>query len=121
MNKIVFIARLLLSVIFIVFSLNFWLHFIPLPPPAGQAAVFIGAMYGSGYLAVVKVLELIGGFLVLVGRTSLGLVILVPIILNIILIDIFLAHAFNPASALAAVLALFLLWADRHKLAAVVG
>jgi putative oxidoreductase len=120
MNKLILIARVLLGLIFVVFSLNFWLHFIPLPPPAGQAGVFIGAMYASGYLAVVKVLELTGGILCLIGRTTLGLVFLVPIILNIILIDIFLAHAFNPASALAAVLALFLLWAERGKLAAAV-
>ena len=120
MNKLILIARILLGLMFVVFSLNFWLHFIPLPPPAGQAGAFIGAMYGSGYLAVVKVLELVGGILTLIGRTALGLILLVPIILNILLIDIYLAHAFNPASALAAVLALFLMWADREKLAALV-
>ncbi len=27
------IARLLLGAIFVVFSLNFWLRFIPMPPP----------------------------------------------------------------------------------------
>ncbi len=120
MNKLTLIARLLLALIFIVFSLNFWLGFIKLPPPAGQAGVFIGAMYVSGYLAVVKVLELIGGLALLAGRTVLGLVLLVPIILNIVLIDIYLAHAFNPLSAFAAVLALFLLWSERGKLLTVV-
>ena len=73
----------------------------------------------SGYLAAVKVLELLGGLLVASGRfLGAGLLILGPIILNILFFDIFLAHAFNPVSTLAAVLALFLLWTKRDRFAA---
>jgi len=112
------IARLLLAAIFIVFSLNFWLHFIPMPPsppPDSPVGMFMGALFPTGYLAAVKVLELTGGLLVASGRfTAAGLLILGPIILNILFFDIFLAHAFNPVSTLAAVLALFLLWTKRE-------
>ena len=116
------IARLLLGAIFVVFSLNFWLKFIPMPPPPdGPASAFLGALFVSGYLAAVKVLELTGGLLVLSGRfTGAGLLILGPIILNILFFDLFLAKAFNPISSLAGVLALFLLWANRDRFAPLV-
>jgi putative oxidoreductase len=116
-------ARALLALIFIVFSLNFWFKFITLPSPtAPEALAFMGAMYTTGYLAAVKVLELLGGLLVASGRfLGAGLLILGPIILNILFIDAFLTKAFNPLSAVAAVLALFLLWTKRDRLLAFCG
>jgi uncharacterized membrane protein YphA (DoxX/SURF4 family) len=111
-------ARLLLALIFIVFSLNFWLKFIPMPPPPPKdtaMGMFMGALFPTGYLAAVKVLELLGGLLMLSRRwTPLGLV-LGPIILNILFFDVFIAKAFNPVSTLAAVLAVFLLWVYRER------
>ena len=115
------LARLLLGAIFVVFGLNFWLKFIPVPPPpdGSTAGAFLGALFVSGYLAAVKVLEVLGGLLVWSGRfTSLGLLVLGPIILNILFFDVFMARAFNPVSSLAGVLALFLLWANRDRFAA---
>ncbi len=65
-----------------------------------------------------KVCELTGGLLMLSGRfTPVGLLFLGPIILNILFFDVFMAKAFNPVSSLAAVLALFLLWANRERFA----
>ena len=118
------VARFLLAAIFIVFSLNFWLKFIPMPPPPpadSTVGMFMGALFPTGYLAAVKVLELLGGLLVASGRfTCIGLLILGPIILNILFFDVFLAKAFNPVSTLAAALALFLLWANRERFAPLV-
>jgi putative oxidoreductase len=117
-------ARLLLALIFIVFSLNFWLNFIQMPPPPpadSPVGKFMGALFPTGYLAAVKVLELLGGILVASGRlTSVGLLILGPIILNILFVDVFLTKAFNPVSAFAAVLALFVLWTERARFAPLV-
>src|ERR1700737_1922547 len=41
------IARYLAGVIFLVFGLNGFLNFIPLPPPGGIAGQFMGALYAS--------------------------------------------------------------------------
>lgn len=85
-------ARLLLGLIFTVFGANMWLHFIPIPPPPeGAAANFMFAIYGSGYLTVVKVLEVTGGLLLLSGRfTNLALTLVGPVVVNIALYHFFL-------------------------------
>lgn len=103
------IARLLLGLLFVVFSLNFWLHFIPVPPPpdGSLAAGFMGAIYMSGYLTFVKVLELVGGLLLLSGRfANLALAVLGPIVINIALFHLFLVKGGYELPALMGVLAL---------------
>jgi len=92
MKHIPTIARLLLGLIFTVFGANMWLHFIPIPPPPTEAAKnFMFAIYGSGYLDVVKVLEVTGGLLLLSGRfTNLALTLLGPVVVNIALYHFFL-------------------------------
>src|SRR6187402_3345995 len=126
MKYAVLVARFLLALIFIVFSLNFWLHFIPMsaasmPSPDSPAGKFFAAVFATGYMAAVKVCELVGGLLVASGKfLNIGLLFLGPVILNILFFDIFLAKAFNPVSTLAAVLALFLLWANRDRFAGLV-
>lgn len=121
MKSAVVVARILLGLIFVVFGLNYWLKLIPMPPPSGQAGAFMGALFLSGYLAVVKVIEVAGGLLLLTGRrTALALLLLGPVVVNIVLFDLFLTRAFNPLGALAAVLAVFLLWSERGRFAALV-
>ncbi|MDB6007654.1 MAG: uncharacterized protein JWR15_4641 [Prosthecobacter sp.] len=93
MKYIPTIARLLLGLIFTVFGVNMWLHFINLPlPVAGTpAGNFMFAIYGSGYLDVVKVLEVTGGLLLLSGRfTNLALTLVGPVVVNIALYHFFL-------------------------------
>lgn len=120
MNIITTIARVLLGLIFVVFGLNFWFNFISMPqPPAGSPpALFFGAIYPTGFLAVVKVIEVLGGALLLSGRfTALGLTLVGPVVVNIVLFDIFLAGAFNPLGAAVAVLSLVVLYGKRENFA----
>jgi putative oxidoreductase len=99
------ISRFLLGLIFLVFGLNGFLHFIPMPPPSGVAGQFLGAMFVSNYLLVVSGLQVISGALLLINRyVPLALAILAPIIVNILLF-----HALmNPAGIGLALLAAIL-------------
>ncbi|MEO7934556.1 MAG: hypothetical protein ABIT76_15510 [Chthoniobacterales bacterium] len=110
------IARVLLGLIFTVFGLNIFLHFIPMPPPTGQAAAFMGALFTTHYLNVIVTLEVLGGLLLLSGRCiPLGLTLLGPVIVNIVLFHVFMAPAGLPMAIVVSVLALFLLrryWAS---------
>src|SRR2546427_10383998 len=62
------IARYLAGVIFLVFGLNGFLNFIPLPPPGGIAGQFMGALYASHYLWVIFAFQLLAAVLLLVNR-----------------------------------------------------
>jgi putative oxidoreductase len=80
------VSRFLLGLIFLIFGLNGFLHFIPMPPPSGLAGQFLGAMFVSKYLLVVSGLQVISGALLLINRyIPLALTILGPIIVNILL------------------------------------
>jgi putative oxidoreductase len=80
------VSRLLLGFIFLVFGLNGFLHFIPMPPPGGVAGQFVGSMFVMKYLLFVFAIPLIGGVFLLINRyVPLTLTILGPIIVNILL------------------------------------
>jgi putative oxidoreductase len=117
------IAGALLGLAFLIFGLNFFLHFLPeAPPPRGSAAeVFAAIMFSTGYLVFVKVLEILGGVLVAIPRTrNFGLLILGPIIVNILCFNLYLPGAsglFSPPVIGISLLALFLLWSERKAFA----
>jgi len=108
-------ARLVLGLIYFVFGLNFFLHFLPTPPSAGGVAdAFVGGLFQSGYFfPMMKSIEVVLGGLLLIGLfVPLALVILMPISLNILLFHAFL----TPNSTMAIVIVvvhLYLAWAYR--------
>mgnify|MGYP000406065349 FL=1 len=117
-KKLSLIAGALLGLLFVVFGLNFFLHFLPVPaaPEGSPAAAFMGAAYTTGFLTFVKVLEILGGVLVAVPKTrNLGLLVLGPIIVNILAFNYFIAGGglFEPPVVMVTVLAAFLLYVER--------
>lgn len=87
-------ATWLLALSFIVFGLNKFLLFLPVQPPEGAIAqAFLGAMFTSYLAALVGAVEVTAGLLLLIKRTSfVGLLLLVPVVVNIALFHI--AHDF---------------------------
>src|SRR5271168_1201309 len=81
------IARYLFALIFIVFALNGFLHFLPMQPPSSEMAMqYFTVMSASHYLVFVFALQLIAGALFLFPRTvPLALTIAGPLIVNILL------------------------------------
>ena len=101
------VARYLAGVIFRVFGLNGFLHFIPLPPPAGVAGQFMGALFVSHYLTLIFALQVIGAVLLLANRyVPLALALLAPVIVNILCF-----HALMAPSRLPLALFVTALWA----------
>ncbi|HUK80996.1 MAG TPA: hypothetical protein VLZ12_00025 [Verrucomicrobiae bacterium] len=117
------IARVLLGVLFVVFGLNMFFNFIPLPPaPAGPARDFMTALAVSHYFYVVGALQVIGGALLIAGRfVSLGLTLLGPVIVNILCVHNLLEPSGLPMAIVVAALALFLLWRYRPNFAGLIA
>src|SRR5580700_1169311 len=86
MKILAHISRFLSGLIFLVFGLNGFLHFIPMAAPSGIAGQFLGSMFVTKYLLFVFAIQLIGGVLLLINRyVPIALTILGPIIVNILL------------------------------------
>ncbi len=100
------ICRYLLGLLFLVFGLNGFLHFIPQPPPPpGLALDYFMVMIKSHYLVLPFLLQIVGGALLLAGRfVPLALVLLGPVIINILLFHALMAPAGLPPGLVAAVL-----------------
>jgi len=113
--KVVLGVRVLLGLVFVVFGLNGFFHFIPQPPMSGPPADFAGAMIATGYLFhFVKATEVLTGALLLSGRfVPLALTILAPVILNIVAFHAFLAPAGLPLPLIIVALEVFLAWSYR--------
>ena len=86
------IPVVLLAIIFIAFSIQFFVFVflkLPMPPMSGLAAQYMGVLFESGYVWVVKFLELSIGIMLLIPRVrKLALVLIAPIALNIFLSEI---------------------------------
>ena len=109
------IARVLMGLMFFVFGLNGFLHFIPQPKTADAPAAFFGALYKTGYmLPLIFVTQTLVGLLLLVNRfVPLALALIAPVIVNIILFHIFLAPSGYAMAAVVTVLELYLAWSYR--------
>ena len=99
------IARYLLGLIFLTFGLNGFLNFIPMPPPAGVAGQFFGALFVSRLYVVIFALQIVPAVLLLANRfVPLALTILAAVIFNILCFHIFMAPAGLPLAVFVAVL-----------------
>jgi hypothetical protein len=84
---------------------------------AEPALKFAELLSTSHYMYAVKVLELLGGLMLLTGRlVPLGIVLLMPVAVNILLFEAFLAKQPGPGAILV-ILLIFLIWGYRRYFA----
>ena len=112
-------ARLFQGLVFLVFGLNFFLHFLPMPPAPPRAAAFAGALFASGYLfPLLKITEVVAGLLLLSGRfVPLALTLLAPIVVNIVGFHLFLAPDGLAVPGVVLLTELYLAWSYRAAFA----
>ena len=110
------ISRLLLGLIFVVFGLNGFFNFMPMPEDIPlEAQFFTQALMSTGYMmAFIKGTEVVVGVLFLLNCfTPLALVVIAPISINIFLMHLFLAPSGLPIAI--AINAMVVLLAWHHK------
>lgn len=106
------IVRSLLGLIFTIFGLNGFLHFLPNPPMPDAAVHLFGALFATGYMIpLLFATQVIGGILLLIGiLVPFALVILAPVIVNIFFFHLFLAPGGIPLAIVVVIFELFLAW-----------
>jgi uncharacterized membrane protein (UPF0136 family) len=111
----VLIARILLGLMFTIFGLNTFLHFLPMQLPPGDAGTMMGIMFKYGWFTFIGILYLIAGVLLLMGRyVGVALTILGPIIVIILLYHITMDPKNIGPGLLVALLEIFLIYAYWH-------
>ncbi|MBL4805281.1 MAG: hypothetical protein JKY71_10480 [Alphaproteobacteria bacterium] len=92
MNKVFIGLTAIFGLFWLVFGLNNFLHFFPIPEPSEEGANFLSALEATGYaLPVVYATQVIAGLMLLSRRfVALALALLAPVIANILLYDLFL-------------------------------
>lgn len=105
MNIATAIARYLLGLVFLVFGLNGFFHFIPQPPATGLALQFFIAVSASHFMAAVFAIQLIAAVLLLANRyVPLALALLGAVIFNIVVFHVTMAPSGLPLALFVSVL-----------------
>lgn len=111
------VARVLLGLVFFVFGLDGFFHFVPQPtePPSEPALAFAMGLLKAGYMfPLIKGTEVAVGVLLLTNRfVALALVIIAPVIVNIFAFHAFLAPSGLVIAGALVVLASYLAWVHR--------
>lgn len=116
------VVRLLMGLLFIFASVTFFLMmfgFFTPPPLEGPIKSFNEGLAASGYFFILlKVTELICGILLVIGRfVPLVLVILSPIIINILMVNLFLDRTGLPVAIFLVFSNIFVAYYHRDRFA----
>ena len=106
-------ARSLLGLIFVVYGVNYFVPFVSLPATSPEGQELLDAFAASGFfLPLLRITQIVAGAALLASRfVPLALVVIAPIVVNIVLYDIFLDPAGLPMGILMLALLSFLGWA----------
>ncbi len=120
-TKIPTVARVLLGLPLVVFGLNGFLQFLPMPAMDGDAATFMGGLGAAGYFfPLLKATEIAAGLALLSGRfVPLALTVLAPIVLHIVAFHALVVGGGVALPLLMLALGSYLAWAYRSSFAGV--
>ena len=91
MKFIKHIPAAILAFLFLFGGVNYFFPMIPLVKITGNQFTFFNLLTSTGYMGVVKILEIIGGALIILPtKRALATVILAPISVNIFFFEIFM-------------------------------
>jgi hypothetical protein len=112
------IARTLLGLAFVVFGLNYFLHFLPQPTMTADAMAFGGALAAGKIFSITKPIEIAAGLALLGNRfVPLALTLLAPIEIGILIFHVVLEPSGLPLIVILIALTVYLAWSYRSAFA----
>ena len=91
MKVLTHVPGAVLAFLFLFGGINFFFPLAPTPAMTGNPAKFMELFGGTGYMTAIKVLEIIGGVLIILpAHRAKALLILGPIAVNIFFFEIFI-------------------------------
>ena len=116
MKKVEMGVRILLGLMLVVFGLNKFLQFMPMPPPEGDVLTAFSGLMVMGVMPIVAVIEIIGGLLLLTNKqTGMALVFLAPVGFCAFLFHLMLDPAGIGGAAFFLLAVIFLIYTRKEK------
>lgn len=122
-KKILFVVSLLFGLMMINAGLNKFFHYMPVPDDVpSQMKKLMSALLEIGWLLpLVAAVEIVGGILVITNKfRGLGAIILLPIMVGILLTNIFTIPTGLPIAVALFFVNLWILWENKEKYARMV-
>jgi uncharacterized membrane protein YphA (DoxX/SURF4 family) len=87
MKIVTLIARILFGAAFVIFGLNFFFHYLPMPPMQGAPLDFMmGVSKASYFMPLLGATQALCGLLILIDKwQALATIMIFPVVLNIVL------------------------------------
>lgn len=109
------IPAAILAFLFLFGGVSFFFPMIPVVKITGNQFTFFNLLASTGYMAVVKIVEIIGGALIILPtKRALATLILAPISVNILLFEICIVGTLGIGMALIALIAM-VIYQEKQK------
>jgi len=118
-SKILFVVCLLFGLLFINAGLDKFLHYMPMPKdlPESMVKLMTAFMQINWLMPLVGLVEIIGGVLFIIPRyRALGAIVILPILVGILLLNIFNAPSGLPLVVILFAIHIWVLFENRAKL-----
>lgn len=115
-EKVTMGVRILFGIFLLIFGLNKFIGFLPMPPIEGDGGTLMGIYASSGFFTIIGVLEILGGIALLLNKfVPLALTFMTAIMFNA-----FLFHALHDmggigGAVLGMILSLILVYANKDR------
>ncbi len=115
-EKVVMGIRILFGVFCLVFGLNKFIGFLPMPEIAGDGGTLMGIYMSSGFMTIIAVLEIVFGLALIINKyVPLSLTILIAIMFNALIFHILHDMGGIGGSVLGMILGLLLVYANKGR------
>ena len=117
-GKILFVLYLLFALMFINAGLNKIFNYMPMPAnlPAGLIKTMTAMVEIGWLMPLIAVVEVVGGVLFIIPKyRPLGAIIIFPVMIGIIITDIFNAPSALPLAIVLLVINLFVIYDNKEK------
>ncbi len=106
--------RILLGLLVLIFGLNKFLHFIPIPPTPGDGGELMRIYASSGFLSLIGILEILGGLALLTNK-FVPLALIAAIMFNAAVFHGLHAPEGIGGAAIGLILSLVLVYANKER------
>lgn len=116
-NKILMSVSILLGLMMVVFGINKFVHFMPMPPMPEEAGALMAAFANSGWvIPLIALAEIIGGALLFSPKTrALGAIVLFPVIVGIFAFHLAMEPSGLPMGIVLLLINLWLIFENKDK------